>query len=149
MRYTLLVLLFLLPLAGWAQADSTRFVKMEAGYPVRKAVANLEREITKRGLTVFAVIDHGANAAQAEMELPPTVLILFGNPKAGTRLMQADPRIGLELPLKMLVWEEDGKTWIGYTNPLSYYAEYDILAKEEVINKVSQTLGSILIHATQ
>ena len=62
--------------------------------------------ITSRGLTVFARVDHAAAAREAGMELAAEELVVFGNPRAGTPLMQSDPRIGIELPLRMLVWED-------------------------------------------
>jgi uncharacterized protein (DUF302 family) len=75
----------------------------------------LEVALLERKLTVFARIDHAAGAAEAEMELRPTTLYIFGNPRAGTPLMQAAQQIGLQLPLKILVWEDAfGQTWLSY-----------------------------------
>src|ERR1700686_1133721 len=78
----------------------------------------LEAEIKSVGMTVFARIDHAAGAASAGLPLRPTELLIFGNAKAGTPLMQADQAIGLDLPLKALVFEDAaGKVWLSYTAP--------------------------------
>jgi uncharacterized protein (DUF302 family) len=74
--------------------------------------------LATKGITVFARIDHAAGAASAGMPLRPTELLIFGNPKAGTPLMQANQTIGIDLPLKVLVWEDaSGGVWIAYNDP--------------------------------
>jgi uncharacterized protein (DUF302 family) len=74
--------------------------------------------ITERGMAVFARIDHAGAAAKAGQDLRPTEVILFGNPRAGTPLMRATPTIGIDLPLKILVWQDEtGKTWLAYNDP--------------------------------
>jgi uncharacterized protein (DUF302 family) len=71
-----------------------------------------------KGITLFARIDHAAGAASVDMPLRPTELIIFGNPKAGTPLMQARQSIGIDLPLKMLGWQDAaGKVWLAYNDP--------------------------------
>jgi len=78
----------------------------------------LVTEVTAKGLTIFARIDHAAGAAQVGLPLRPTELLIFGNAKAGTPLMQSNQEVGIDLPLKMLVWEDAaGKTWLSYSDP--------------------------------
>ena len=78
----------------------------------------LETEIRAQGITVFARIDHAAGAAEAGFTLRPTELLIFGNPRAGTPLMQSVQTIGIDLPLKTLVWQDaSGKTWLSYNEP--------------------------------
>jgi uncharacterized protein (DUF302 family) len=78
----------------------------------------LETEVTGRGMTVFARIDHAAGAAKVGLPLRPTELLIFGSAKAGTPLMQSNQAIGIDLPLKALVWEDAaGKTWLSYIDP--------------------------------
>jgi uncharacterized protein (DUF302 family) len=78
----------------------------------------LEAEIKAKGMTVFARVDHAAGAKEAGLELRPTEVLIFGSAKAGTPLMQADQTIGIDLPLKVLVWQDAaGKTWISYNDP--------------------------------
>ena len=78
----------------------------------------LESEIKARGMTVFARIDHAAGAAAAGMTLRPTEVLIFGNARGGTPLMQAQQAIGIDLPLKALVYQDaEGKTWLAYNDP--------------------------------
>ena len=85
--------------------------------PVQTA-KRLEAEIKAKGMTVFAKVDHAAGAKEAGLELRPTEVLIFGSAKAGTPLMQADQSVGIDLPLKVLVWQDAaGKTWISYNDP--------------------------------
>jgi uncharacterized protein (DUF302 family) len=85
---------------------------------VKVTVDRLEASLKAGGITVFARIDHAAGAESAGMPLRPTELLIFGNPKAGTPLMQANQTIGIDLPLKVLVWEDAiGGVWIAYNDP--------------------------------
>src|SRR5258706_8301611 len=78
----------------------------------------LEAEVKAKGMTVFARIDHAAGAATAGLALRPTELLIFGNPKGGTPLMQSVQSIGIDLPLRALVWQDaSGRTWISYNDP--------------------------------
>ncbi len=82
--------------------------------------------VARRGLTVFAQIDHAAGAREVGMELADEVVIVFGNPRAGTPLMQQDARIGLDLPLRVLVWDRGDATVVGYHDPQDLAASYDV-----------------------
>jgi uncharacterized protein (DUF302 family) len=78
----------------------------------------VEVEIAARGMTIFARVDHAGGAEAVGLPLPPTELLVFGNARGGTPLMQAVRTIGIDLPLKILVWQEaDGRTWLGYNGP--------------------------------
>ena len=78
----------------------------------------LETEVKARGMTIFARIDHAAGATAAGLSLPPTDVLIFGNAKAGTPLMQSVQTIGIDLPLKVLVWQDaSGGTWVSYNDP--------------------------------
>ncbi len=81
------------------------------------ALARLDAALAAHGIQPLARIDHAAAARAAGLALPPLLLILFGNPKLGTPLMQAHPSLGIDLPLKLLLWEERGTCYIGYTDP--------------------------------
>src|SRR3954466_6920177 len=78
----------------------------------------LTAAVTGRGMAILARIDHAAAAAAAGMPLCPTEVLIFGNPRAGTPLMQATQTVGIDLPLKALVWQDEhGATWLGYNDP--------------------------------
>lgn len=84
----------------------------------KETMDRLEAEVTSKGLTVFARIDHAAGAAGAGMPLRPTELLIFGNARGGTPLMQANQTTGIDLPLKALVWQDAaGQVWLGYNDP--------------------------------
>lgn len=87
-------------------------------HSVDATVEKLKTLLADKGMHLFALIDHSAEAAKVDMKMPPTQLLLFGNPKAGTPLMLASPSIAIDLPLKLLVWEDrEAKAWITYNSP--------------------------------
>jgi uncharacterized protein (DUF302 family) len=84
----------------------------------KETMDRLEAEVKARGMTVFARIDHATGAAAVGLPLRPTELLIFGNAKGGTSLMQADQAIGIDLPLKALVYQDaSGKVWLAYNDP--------------------------------
>jgi len=84
----------------------------------KETLDRLEAAVKAKGLTVFARIDHAAGAAAVGMTLLPTAVLIFGNARGGTPLMQANQLIGIDLPLKVLVWQDtSGKTWLSYYEP--------------------------------
>jgi len=84
-------------------------------HSVEQTVEKLKDILKSKGVTLFAIVDHSGEAAKAGLKLPPTKLLIFGSPTAGTPLMLAAPRVALDLPLKILVWEDSGgRTWISY-----------------------------------
>ena len=85
---------------------------------VDQTVQNLEGILHAKGVKLFALVDHSGEAAAAGLRMRPTKLLIFGNPKAGTPLMIASPSIAIDLPLKILVWEDgESKVWISYNDP--------------------------------
>jgi len=87
-------------------------------HSVDQTVEKLQTLLQARGVTLFALVDHSGEAAKVGMKLPPTKLVIFGNPKAGTPLMLAAPSVAIDLPLKILVWEDAlGKVWLSYNSP--------------------------------
>jgi uncharacterized protein (DUF302 family) len=93
-------------------------ITLPSRYPPRDTMDRLLAALAKRQLTVFARVDHAAGAASAGLPLRPTEVVLFGNPKGGTALMQDRQTAGIDLPLKALVWEDaDGKVWLSYNDP--------------------------------
>jgi uncharacterized protein (DUF302 family) len=99
-----------------APADAG-IVSVPSAHSVDETVAALKQSLQARGVTLFALIDHSGEAAKVGMTMPPTKLLIFGNPKAGTPLMLAAPTLALDLPLKVLVWEDgSGKVWASYNS---------------------------------
>jgi uncharacterized protein (DUF302 family) len=106
-------------------------------------VAGIER----RGLTVFALVDHAGGAREAGLKLDDEQVILFGNPRSGTPLMQDDRRIGIELPLRILVWEEDAEVRIGYRDPRELSSAYDVRAHETTLDQMAKLLEELTAEA--
>ena len=98
----------------------------ESPRSVDETVAGLERVIAAKGLELFAVIDHSGEAQAHGLTLRDTKLVIFGSPVAGTPLMQANPLAALDLPLKVLVWDDDGRTKLSYVPPADLAARYDL-----------------------
>jgi len=103
--------------------------------------------IERRGLTVFARIDHAAGARAAGLALDDELLVLFGSPISGTPLMQSDRRIGIELPLRMLVWREGDDVLVGYRDPRELAVAYDVAALEATLEKMAALLGELAAEA--
>jgi uncharacterized protein (DUF302 family) len=93
-------------------------VTIPSSHGPEETMNRLEAEVRAKGMTVFARIDHAAGAKAAGLSLRPIDLLIFGNAKAGTPLMQSVPTIGIDLPLKALVWQDaSGATWLSYNDP--------------------------------
>lgn len=92
----------------------------------QKTAELLESSLSGKGMKIFARIDQAAEAAAAGLELRPTILLLFGNPKAGTPLMQQYPNLALHLPLKALIWEEAGQVHVTFTGPDELRERYNL-----------------------
>ncbi len=85
---------------------------------VDETISSLQSMLQEKGIQIFALVDHSGEAKRAGIEMRPTKLLIFGNPKAGTPLMLATPSIAIDLPLKLLVWEDaSGQVWISYNTP--------------------------------
>ena len=98
--------------------SASGIVTIPADQSVDHAVHKLETVLQERGIKLFTLIDHSGEAEKAGMQMRPTKLLIFGSPKAGTPLMIAAPGIAIDLPLKILVWEDGGgKVWISYNDP--------------------------------
>jgi uncharacterized protein (DUF302 family) len=104
--------------------------------------------VSRRGLTVMARIDHAAAAAKAGLQLRPTEVLIFGNPRGGTPLMQAAQTMGIDLPLRALVWQDEaGRTWLGYNDP-RWLAERHGATAAPDLDKMVAALAAIAEEAT-
>jgi len=129
MRLVLLGILSYLLVSPLQAADKTDvgLVTLKSPYSVEQTLNRLEQVVTSKKLQIFARIDHEAGAKKVDMALSPTAVLLFGNPKIGTKLMQCNPQIGLDLPLKVLSWQDaQGQVWLGYTAPAALAERYQL-----------------------
>jgi len=96
---------------------------------VDEIVARIQQILTAKGITLFALVDHSGEAQKVGLSMRPTKLLIFGSPRAGTPLMIATPSIAIDLPLKLLVWEDgDGKVWLSYNDPAWLQARHQLPA---------------------
>ena len=110
----------------------------------KETMDRLEAEIRGQGMTVFVRIDHAAGAAEVGLTLPPTELIIFGNARGGTPLMQSAQTVGIDLPLKALVWEDTvGTTWLSYNEPGWIAQRHSVANAEQVVSKMAAALSAI------
>ena len=109
-----------------------------------------EAEVRARGMTVFAHIDHAAGAAAVGLPLRPTELLIFGNAKTGTPLMQSTQTLGIDLPLKVLVWQDaSGTAWLSYNDPAFLAHRHGLnVADNSIVNAMTATLKEIASKAT-
>ena len=141
MRTTVAALLLTLS-ATTALAD--KLVAIESRLGVKETADRLVAAIEQRGMKVAARVDHAAGAKAAGMELPPTEVVLFGNPKLGTALMQSNPAIGIDLPMKIMAWQDKaGKVWIGYAAPDELKARHAIADRDEVFSTMTSALAGL------
>jgi uncharacterized protein (DUF302 family) len=100
------------------QAANNGIIDKPSDYSVDETVEKLKEILQSKGVTLFATVDHSGEAAKVGMKMRPTKLLIFGNPKGGTPLMLAAPRSAIDLPLKILVWEDgQGQAWVSYNSP--------------------------------
>jgi uncharacterized protein (DUF302 family) len=120
-------------------------VTIPSSFASKETMDRLEAEVKGKGLTVFAHIDHAAGATAVGMPLRPTDLLIFGNAKGGTPLMQAEQSVGIDLPLKILVWQDaGGQTWISYNDPHWLAKRHGIeAASTAVVNGLASVLAGL------
>jgi len=110
----------------------------------KETMDRLVAEISTKGMTVFARIDHAAGAAEVGLTLRPTELIIFGNARGGTPLMESSQTVGIDLPLKALVWEDaSGKTWISYNEPGWIAQRHGLANAQPLITKMADLLSMV------
>jgi uncharacterized protein (DUF302 family) len=127
MKYRLSALLFLVSILLASEALAVQkeegIVKIQSHHSVDETVDKLKTILQSKGVMLFALIDHSGEAEKVGLKMPPTKLLIFGNPKGGTPLMLASPSVAIDLPLKILVAEDSqGKVWISY-NSAEYLKE--------------------------
>jgi uncharacterized protein (DUF302 family) len=129
-------------------SDSLRVIEgltsIESTFGPKETMDRLEAEIHQKGMNVFARIDHAAGAANVGLALAPTELIIFGNARGGTPLMQSVQTVGIDLPLKVLVWQDAAnKTWLSYNEPGWIAQRHGVAGAESTIDKMADLLSAI------
>jgi len=131
-------------------APADGLITLQSAYGSKDTMDRLEAGVKAKGLTVFAHIDHAAGAAEVGLPLRPTAVLIFGNAKGGTPLMQAGETVGIDLPLKALVWQDaTGKTWLSYNDP-AWIAKRHGLGHEAdaVVGAMTSVLDALARSAT-
>ena len=124
-------------------------IAVPSAHAPAETMQKLIAAVIEKGFAVLAHVDHAGAAAKVGMELRPTDLLLFGNPKGGTPLMQAEQTMGIDLPLKALVWQDkDGKTWLGYNDP-GWLAKRHGVVNDKVVGAMRETLAGLAATATR
>jgi uncharacterized protein (DUF302 family) len=124
-------------------------ITLPSKYTPSDTAERLVAAVTARGMTVLARIDHAAAAHAVGLELRPTEVVIFGNPRVGTPLMQAVQTIGIDLPLKALVWQDAaGTTWLSYNDPHDLAARYDVQGTDAVLAAMTAALAAVAREAT-
>jgi uncharacterized protein (DUF302 family) len=133
------------PVAGQEEGATMDdgLVTVPSAHSVDDTAERLQAALEERGLTIFGVVDHAANAAGADLELPPTTLILVGNPNLGTPLMQSSRSFAIDLPQKFLVWEDAaGDVHITYNDPQHLADRHGVSDQDEVIETITNALAN-------
>ena len=143
MRKALLVVMFSILVVPFAHAADNGLVKMKSPYSVAKTIDRFEQAVKKKGMTIFARVDHTKGAKKVGLELRPTTVLIFGNPKIGTLLMQSQQTAGIDLPLKLLAWQDaDGQVWIAYNDPGYIATRHNITDRDPVIAKMRKAMSN-------
>ena len=144
-----LILISSLLFVPFAQAADNGLITMKSPHSVDETLDRFEAAVKSKGMTVFARIDHTKGAAKVDLELRPTQVLIFGNPKIGTLLMQSNQTAGIDLPLKLLAWQDaDGQVWIAYNDPGYLVQRHNISDRDEVVAKMRKALGNFTAMAT-
>jgi uncharacterized protein (DUF302 family) len=134
-----------------AQTGTDGYTTVASASSFDSTLTHLERAITARGLTISLKIDHAVAAKKANLALPPTTLVIAGNPAVGTALMQADQKMALDLPLRFLVWQGPGggNVWVSYEPIKTIAARHGVTGKDELLGRMTAAISAIVADATK
>jgi uncharacterized protein (DUF302 family) len=122
-----------------ATAPDNGLIHLSSSYSVAETAKRLEESLLAHGVTMFCRVDHSGEAEKVGLRMPPTQLLIFGSPRAGTPLMLASPTVAVDLPLKALIWQDaDGKVWLSYNSP-EYLQERHRIPPELIKNIAGPT----------
>ena len=130
--------------------STERLITVESSFPHEETVQRLETAVKEQGMTPFAHVDHSAGAAGVGLALRPTEVLIFGNPRAGILLIQDNQKIGIDLPLRALVWQDDNeRTWVSYIAPAEIARQYGITNREDLLSKMGESVKHAVESATK
>ena len=131
------------------QVADADLVTLPSAHSTAVTIERVKALLAKNGIDLFAHVDHTEGARQAGMPLRPTELLIFGNPKAGTPLIQAQQTIGLDLPLRLVVWEDDsGKVWVTYRRVAALARHHKVTGREDAVKSLDDGLAALINAAT-
>jgi uncharacterized protein (DUF302 family) len=146
--YKTIIVFMMLAVALPVSADNG-LVTLESPHDVATTTEKLVTTLKAKGMKVFDVIDHSKGAANVGIELAPTTVVIFGNPKVGTPLMKCSRTAAIDLPQKMLIWSDDsGQTWLAYNDPVYMGKRHSVTGCDEVVKKITGALGKFSAAAT-
>ncbi len=122
---------------------------VKSAHSVPETVDRVIAALSQRGIRVFARIDHAAGARQAGLELADEELVIFGDPRVGTLLMQADAAVGYDLPLRLLIWDASGQTMIGYRRPTELPDDFALSGQLETLRRMETLLEELVAEASR
>ncbi len=148
MQIVRLCSLLLLLVTGLAQAGGEApvdgLVRLKSPYDVKTTLDRLQAALEKKGITIVTRWDHAARARAVGMELRPTELLIFGNPRLGSPLMARRQTVGIDLPMKALAWQDaNGQVWLGYNDPAYLAERHAIGGQAEILQKMSAALSKL------
>ncbi len=120
------------------------YMIIKSKYGLNETLGRLLKVLVEHDMTIFSIIDHSGGAAQIDIKMPNTKLIIFGNPKGGTNIMLADPNISIELPLKILLREDNGITLIIYHKLIDIAENYEVDDILESIKKLDESIENLI-----
>jgi uncharacterized protein (DUF302 family) len=148
MRQLLLTLGLLFFFVSLAPADNG-FISLISTHDVKSTADRLEKALSEKGMTVFIRINHAEGAQNVGEKLRPTELLIFGNPKVGTPLIQCSQTVAIDLPQKALVWQDEvGQVWLSYNDPAYLARRHGITECDDVLKKVEKALRNFAHTAT-
>ncbi len=136
-------------LASLGTAMAENWIIKDSASDVATTADKLVAAVEGAGAKVFARVDHAAGAASIDAELAPMTLVMFGNPKLGTPILQSAPQAGLDLPIRVLIWDDGGATKIGYLDPADLKARYSVEGADKSFEMMTGALGKLTDAASQ
>ena len=125
-------------------------ISKQSQFDVSTTLDRLEAALNEKGIKPMARVDHAAASKGVDLELRPTQALFFGNPRLGTPLMQSDQTAGLELPMRVIAWEdEDGISWLGYHSPQVMFERLELAGVSEVVAKMTAVLDALTGYAVK